>query len=123
MSNPFQPERRRLFWPAILGASSVQWRPAADVYRAGQEWIVKFELAGVRSEEVEILAQGRRLTVRGSRRDWAAIEGATAQLMEIAYSRFERSVELPCELDRAEIVRQYRDGMLLIAIRLRGVEP
>jgi HSP20 family protein len=37
--------------------------------------------------------------------------------MEIAYSRFERSVELPCNLDRADITTEYRDGMLLVRIR------
>jgi HSP20 family molecular chaperone IbpA len=37
--------------------------------------------------------------------------------MEIAYSRFERVLELPCDLGRAEIETTYRDGMLFVHIR------
>jgi HSP20 family molecular chaperone IbpA len=36
--------------------------------------------------------------------------------MEIAYSDFERSLELPCDLGRADITTEYRDGILLVRI-------
>jgi HSP20 family molecular chaperone IbpA len=37
--------------------------------------------------------------------------------MEIAYSRFERVIDLPADLDQACIATEYRDGMLLIRIQ------
>jgi HSP20 family molecular chaperone IbpA len=37
--------------------------------------------------------------------------------MEIAYSRFERQVELPGDLQRAKIDTEFRDGMLLVRIQ------
>jgi HSP20 family protein len=36
--------------------------------------------------------------------------------LEIAYSRFEREIELPAELDPAHVSTEYRDGMLLIRL-------
>jgi HSP20 family molecular chaperone IbpA len=36
--------------------------------------------------------------------------------LEIAYSRFERSLDLPCNLQRAAIATDYRDGMLLVHV-------
>jgi HSP20 family molecular chaperone IbpA len=36
--------------------------------------------------------------------------------MEIAYNRFERTIELPCDLARAQITVECRDGMLLLRV-------
>src|SRR5436309_9932498 len=75
------------------------WRPNTDVYRTPQGWLVKFDLAGVRPEEVELSVDGNRLSLRGIRRDWCLEEGCTCQQMEIAYSQFERQVTLPGDLE------------------------
>ena len=36
--------------------------------------------------------------------------------MEISYSRFERSIDLPINLERCQVETEYRDGMLLVHI-------
>src|SRR4051812_47702929 len=77
------------------------WRPPTDVLRTPEGWLVKFELAGVRPEDIDLEVLGRRMTLRGVRRDQCAPEGGVYYQMEIAYSRFERALELPCDLKRA----------------------
>ncbi len=47
-------------------------------------------------------------------------EGCNCYSMEISYNRFERRVDLPVELDGARIVLDYKDGILLVRIRLTG---
>ena len=93
------------------------WHPSADVYRALDGWLVKFDLAGVRPEDVRVSIRGRRVTVADSRRDRTVEEGHCHYRLEIAYSQFERSVELPAPLDRAGVSTEYRDGMLLVRIQ------
>jgi HSP20 family protein len=105
-----------LFLPAVQSARQALWCPAADVYRTRKGWLVKFDLAGVRPEDIDLEVQGRRMRVRGVRRDCATEEGCRYYLMEISYSNFERVLELPCDLQRAEISTDYRDGMLLVHI-------
>jgi HSP20 family protein len=92
------------------------WCPAADLYRTPSGWLVKFDLAGVRPEDVHVRAEGGRLTVSGSRRDCCLEEGCSYYRMEIAYSHFQRSLELPCELSRCRITTDYRAGMLHVHI-------
>jgi HSP20 family protein len=92
------------------------WQPAVDVYDTPDGWLVKVELAGVRIEDVEVLASGRSLTIRGVRYDWSIDEVRHSYSLEIAYNRFERTLRLPCEIDPHEIKTEYRDGMLLIRI-------
>jgi HSP20 family protein len=98
------------------------WRPAADVYRLRQGWAVKFDLAGVRPDEIVVETRGRFLIVRGERRDCCVEEGQHHQLMEIAYSRFERAIELSEDLANAELATEYQAGMLLVRIQTRGEE-
>ena len=92
------------------------WRPSVDIYRAGAAWLVKLDLAGVRPEDIEVELDGRRLTVRGVRRDWTILEGQQAYSMEISYNRFERQIELPLNVETSRFASEYRDGMFLVSI-------
>jgi HSP20 family protein len=109
--------RQVFFFPAVGRLHEPAWQPAADVYRTPYGWLVKFDLAGVSPEEVELTSQGPRLTVRGRRRDCGQEEGCVCYQMEIAYSAFERTLVLPSQLDRAEINAEFRLGMLLVRIQ------
>jgi len=109
--------RRLFFLPAAGYLREPTWQPAADIYRTPYGWLVKIDLAGVSPDEVELTSQGSRLTVRGRRRDCGQEEGCVCYLMEIAYSAFERTLVLPCQLDRAEISAEFRLGMLLVRIQ------
>lgn len=95
-----------------------RWRPAADVYRTRNGWLVKMELAGIDPDAIEVTTRGRLLLVRGQRRDVVLEECQACHSMEITYSGFGRAIELPADLDDARIASDYRRGMLLVTITL-----
>src|SRR5688572_14599488 len=109
---------------ALLGPRSNSarstWCPAVDVYQLRDGWLIKYDLAGVKPTDIEVRVEDRRLTVRGRRRDWIVEEACSAYSMEISYDQFERVLELPCSLDDADIRTDYRDGMLLVRLSLKG---
>jgi HSP20 family protein len=90
------------------------WSPAADVYRTQDGWIVKFDLAGVSEADIEITIDGPNLRVTGVRRDSFYGEGVSYQQLEITYSRFERTLRLPCSIERAHLAQEYQDGLLIL---------
>lgn len=92
------------------------WNPAADVYQANEGWIVKVDLAGICSDELEIEIRGRLLSVRGCRRDTHYREGFVFHQMEITYSRFEKTIEFPSTIEGATLRHDYRDGFLIIDV-------
>ncbi|HEX5472295.1 MAG TPA: Hsp20/alpha crystallin family protein [Lacipirellulaceae bacterium] len=92
------------------------WQPAVDVYRCAQGWLIKVELAGVRPEDVHIESTDRGIVVSGIRRDVQQFEWQRVHLMEIAYSRFERSVQLPERIDGMQTLADFRDGMLYVRV-------
>ncbi len=98
------------------------WHPAADVYRTKEGWLVKFDLAGVQIGDVSVTLQGRRLTISGVRRDSFLEEGSHYYSMEISYNRFERSLEMPANLENARVSIVAREGLLLVRMITEGKE-
>lgn len=92
------------------------WQPAVDIYRTPGGWKIKFDLAGVRSEDVEVMVLNNKIVVRGVRRDSIMTQGWSYHQLEITYSRFERVLNIPCDLSNTEIRVESIDGWLLVHI-------
>jgi HSP20 family protein len=107
-------------WPSYLSpeANAEVWRPPVDIYRKGDTWLLKFDLAGVQPKDVKVRISGSRITVSGIRRDWTVEQGYSYHSMEICYSRFERTIELPGDLSAAEYTLEGRDGLLLVRVEM-----
>jgi HSP20 family protein len=129
MKEEHKPTRQRwsrtacIFGPGARSFLGVMWEPAADLYRTHTGWLAKFDLAGIKPEDVRVQVQGQRLTVRGVRRDYVIEEGCCYHSMEIAYSEFERSIDFPMSLDKARITTDYQAGMLLVRIQMEKERP
>lgn len=111
--------RRIFFLTSLPSAQPSSWQPRADVYRTPSGWLIKFELAGVEPQDISISLQSGRLVVRGTRRDENIVPGGRCYHMEIAYSQFERVLELPEVTEAAHIATSYRQGMLLVEVTSR----
>ena len=94
----------------------LDFSPRADVYRTPSGWVVKFDLAGVKPQDIEIEAEGSVIRVAGVRRDQFIERGYRHHSMEISYSRFERTLLLPCVCEGASITTEYMDGLLIVTI-------
>jgi HSP20 family protein len=92
------------------------WNPSADVYKTNDGWLVKVDLAGVCSDELEIEVNDSCLFIRGCRRDTLYREGFRYHQMEITYSRFEKTINFPCGIESASLTHDYRDGFLIVSV-------
>ena len=87
-----------------------------------------FDLAGVREDEVEIVIECRRVTVRGSRpiprRESSVPAGAASQilLMEIENGSFVRVVDLPRPIDPRSSVARQDSGFLWLHLSLAATD-
>ena len=105
-----------LLVPAAHSFRRPVWQPAVDAYQTASGWLLKYELAGVSPDEVEVILGDRTVTVRGVRRDVRIDDKQRSYAMEISYNRFERALDLPCDLNTMDVAVQYRDGMLLVRL-------
>ena len=112
-----------VYWAPEKNAEAAErWQPPVDVYRSPRGWLLKFDLAGVRPEDVQVRIAGSRVTVSGVRRDWILEQGYSYHSMEISYNRFERVIELPGDLSQAEFSLEARDGLLMVRVNCGGSE-
>ena len=75
MSRDLKRLMQSLFTPAARSCGEACWQPSADIYRTPEGWLVKFDLAGVRPEDIIVAVQNSHLIVRGTRRDWLVEQG------------------------------------------------
>ena len=93
------------------------WNPSADVYRSPEGWVVKVDLAGICSDDLEIAIRDGNLSLRGCRRDTFYRDGFSYHQMEITYSRFEKTIRFPSPIEGATVAHDYQDGFLIISVR------
>jgi HSP20 family protein len=108
--------RALFFLPAVEARAPKVWQPHADIYRTREGWVVKMELAGIRPQDVSITIQSSQLRVSGVRYDRIVEAGGRYYAMEVAYNRFERTIELPCDLEHARITVDSQEGMLFLRV-------
>lgn len=92
------------------------WVPTTDVYTTENGLVVKVELAGMRSENLEIIVEGSRLRISGSRPDGCRAPNCSFLVMEINYGPFECVLDLPQGYDLNQAKASYLNGFLRIDV-------
>lgn len=98
------------------GTAKAQWVPNTDVYSTDNGLVIKVELAGMRSENLEITVEGQRLRICGSRPDGCRAPKCSFLVMEINYGPFESVLELPSGYDLSQAKATYVNGFLRIDV-------
>ena len=97
-------------------AANGHWVPNTDVYASDSGLVIKVELAGMRSENLEITVEGNRLRISGDRPDTCRAHKASFLVMEINYGPFESVLELPNGYDLSQARASYLNGFLRIDV-------
>jgi len=92
------------------------WVPNTDVYATDNGLVVKVELAGMRSEHLEITVEGNRMRITGNRPDGCRAAKCSFLVMEISYGPFESVLELPAGYDLNQAKAAYLNGFLRIDV-------
>lgn len=90
------------------------WEPNTDVYVTDHGLVIKVELAGMRSENLDIIVEGNRIRIRGERPDGCRAPKCSFLLMSINYGPFESILELPPGYDLGLAKAAYLNGFLRI---------
>lgn len=118
---------RTAFGPAGTSTSTARrldFTPAAETVRDGDDVVVRLELPGVDvASDVTVEVVANRLVVKGERRDQrseeSGEEGSSRRISEIRYGSFERSFGLPSHVGADAVSASYDAGVL--SVRVAGV--
>jgi HSP20 family protein len=116
--SPFIQLRREmedLFNNVGIDFASGRTYPPLNIWSDGNNIMVEAEMPGVKSEDLEILAVGNELTIRGRRRPIDG-EKVTFHRQERGLGEFSRVVALPVEVDADRIEARLADGVLTLTL-------
>lgn len=94
----------------------VDFIPHCELKETNQEYIARFDVPGVKKNELKIEVDGNRLTVRGERKSEKKETDERHYFAESAYGSFMRTFTLPFRIEEAKVDAHYEDGVLTIKI-------
>ena len=97
-------------------AARAHWVPNTDVYATDEGLVIKVELAGMRSENLQITVEGNKLRISGQRPDGCRAAKFNFLAMEINYGPFENVLELPSGYDLSQAKASYLNGFLRVDV-------
>jgi HSP20 family protein len=98
--------------PSVLGREG--FSPPADVEETDDAYLVELDLPGVDKGEIDIEATGRRLVVRGERKEKERVGLLRRQTRTVGRFRYE--VTLPEQVDGDGIDANLQDGVLRLRV-------
>ena len=108
----FEPD----FLPSTLFGKG-KWGPKLDISEGRKDIIVKAEIPGIEAKDLDISIDGRRLNIRGEKKQEQTEEEETYYRIERSYGYFNRTIELPAEADPDKVDASYKKGILKIKLR------
>ena len=99
-----------------------RWQPSADVFETEQEVVVRFEVAGVRGDDLRVNVEGTVLRLRGVRRTPPSSAIDRLHQMEISFGPFEREIAIQAVFDSEGVRARLEDGFLEVRIPKRSRE-
>ncbi len=106
---------RDLWTPRAVAAEGPT--AAADVYRDGEDLVARLDLPGVDpANDVTVEVVGRRLVVRGERKDQRAEDTKGRRISEVRFGSFRRVVTLPKAVDADAVRASYDAGVLTVTV-------
>ncbi len=90
------------------------WRPPVDIFETAHEIVIIADLAGTKSDSIYVELGMRNLRICGTRQVRHTGAHPRYHLAEISYGSFERTLMLPCPVDKESVHATYREGLLKI---------
>jgi HSP20 family protein len=95
----------------------VGFTPRVDVYYCGDppKAVIKADLAGIDTNDLNIEVRGRVLVISGERKA-RDTEGRVYQQLEVEHGRFRREIQLGADVDAQAARATYDDGILRVEL-------
>lgn len=96
--------------------SAFNFSPSCEVSEHDKSYEMKFDLPGIKKEQVKVEVDGSQLTIRAERREEKEEKTKKKHLSEISYGEYMRSFTLPQAIDEKQVQAKFEDGVLLITV-------
>jgi len=93
-----------------------EWLPSIDVSETKSDLVIKAELPGMDSKDIDISLSNGFLTIKGEKNQEKEEKDENYYLIERSYGSFTRSVRLPREVQSDKITASFKNGVLRVTL-------
>lgn len=93
-----------------------RWVPAMEVSETSDAYIVRVDLPGVKTADIEVTLQDDILTIKGKRERSEERKDETVHFIERSRGEFVRSLRVPTDVKVDAIEASYKDGVLEVRL-------
>ena len=104
------------FFNDAINANRDSFVPSIDISESNDQFMISAQLPGMKKEDINISLENGRLSLSGERTFKQEEEGKTFHRVETKYGSFNRSFQLPDNVDEDSIQASYENGLLNITI-------
>jgi len=104
-------------------AEAEAWMPDVDVFEKDGKLIVRTDLPGMRSEDIDVSVEGDTLTIKGHREEEKEVKEEDYYCTERASGDFVRTVRLPEGAAADKVEAHYENGVLEVTIPKPATTP
>jgi HSP20 family protein len=100
----------------IPGGLQTQWAPPIDVFERDNQFMVRAELPGLNTNDIEIEVMDNMLTISGERREEHEEKQEGYRVSERHYGRFFRTIPLPEGVEAEQVQAKFQNGVLEVTM-------
>jgi HSP20 family protein len=93
-------------------ARELPWEPLVDVVEGDDEFLFKFDLPGMKLDEIQVTVEGDFLVISGERQWEVDEEKKRVHRVESHYGSFRRELRLPHKVDPDRVKATFNKGVL-----------
>lgn len=98
------------------GLQEFGFSPSCEIAEEGNNYVMTFDLPGVKKDQVKVEADNDQLTIRAERKDEKKSESKKKYLSEVYYGSYARTFTLPGPVDEKKIQAKFENGVLTVTV-------
>ncbi len=90
--------------------------PKAELTETPEAYVLRLELPGIKSEDLEIQVSANGVSIAGERKSESKVEEGGMTRTEFHYGKFQRVIPLPGRINHQNVTADYNDGILQLTL-------
>ena len=105
------------FWEDVPQLPSMgTWAPALDVSETKDAVMVKAEVPGMDTADIQLSLHDQALTLKGEKKQEKEEKDEHYYRVERVYGAFARTVRLPATVDGSKVTATFKNGLLMVTL-------
>ncbi len=104
------------FFNDAVNTKNNSFVPGIDISETDDQFLISAQIPGMKKDDIKINLENGQLAISGERSFKNEEDGKTFHRVETNYGSFNRSFQLPDNVDEESIKASYEDGLLNISV-------